>query len=106
MSLTIDDLPDSVKIGPYDIKFVIDPDLWLRESKWGYAGYRYAEIGLAENIPPNRILAETIIHEVLHHIAKIYGAKDCDDEIIDRIDKGLLDFIVHNKELITKLMEA
>jgi len=106
MGLTVDDLPETVKIGPFDIKFKISPDLWLREGKWGYAHYRYAEIELAENIPPNRILAETIIHEVLHHIGDIYGAKDFKEEIVGRIDKGVLDFIVHNKELLLKLMEA
>ena len=108
MPLTLKDLPEYVNIGPYNIKFRTDPDLWLREDKWAAAHFRYAEIVLAENIPPDRILAKAIVHEVLHHIVNIYGAKDCkeDEKFIERLDKGILDFLVHNKELVIMLMEA
>lgn len=108
MPLTLKDLPEHVKIGPYNIRFRTDPDLWVREDKWAVAHFRYAEIVLAENIPPGRILANAIVHEVLHHIVNIYGAKNCEkeEEFLQRIDGGVLDFLVHNKSLVMMLMEA
>lgn len=106
MGLTLDDLPDAVKIGPRNIRFDISPDLWLRRGEWGVAHFRYAQIELAENIPPDRILAEAVIHEVLHHIGNVYGAEGLDEEIVERTGKGVLDFLVNNKELVLALMEA
>ena len=108
MSLTLDDLPKAIKIGPYEIVLKIDPELGLRQDRWAIADHRYNEIVFAGTVPEGRPLAEAILHEVLHHIGHIYGAPPefQDDAIMSRIDKGLLDFLVHNKELVLKLLEA
>lgn len=108
MALTLDDLPETIKLGPHEIKIKVDPELALREDRWGMADHRYNEIILAGTIPGGRALAETLIHEVLHHIGHIYGAPPefQDHAIVGRLDLGLLDFLVNNQELIRRLIEA
>lgn len=108
MGLTLKDLPKTIKIGPHEIRFKIDPNLWLKDDKWGEADFRYRVISLAENIPPDRVLAIAVLHEVLHQIGNIYGAPEehFNDCVLQRLDDGLLDFLIHNKELVKLLMEA
>lgn len=108
MGLTLKDLPETIKIGPYEIVLKIDPELGLRRDRLAETDHRFNEITFADTASnKGRILAETILHEVLHHIGHIYGApvEFQDDEIINRIDKGLLDFMVHNPDLILRIIE-
>ncbi len=91
-------LPNSIKVGPFDFAVVeIAADIADRLREDGdIAGYTI-HIGAGQNGPR---LADTVLHEVLHAIYRVWALSDADDEerTVTAMTTGLVSVLRDNPQ--------
>lgn len=78
MKFSFAGLPKSVRVGPFDLTIELrhfdDPDTW------GVFAFGSNSIQLNPDQPSATFAADTVLHEIIHAIWKIYGLSQSDSE--------------------------
>jgi hypothetical protein len=77
----VQSLPDSIRVGPYDIALeAMTPSQQHTVDATGYFAYAELKIGFEAYPASKAYAADTLLHEVSHAIYWVYGIKSEDDE--------------------------
>lgn len=97
----LDDLPESVRIGPHDIKFGA---LSASESKNNYGMFVPAEqtIRLNNGYVSGSMAVDTVLHEIIHAIFSVgtVQAKQGEEHIVSVVATYLAQIIRDNPKLV------
>lgn len=107
MTIPIDKLPKTIRIGGFDlvIKDFQPPDIRGKQLR-GELHWHEQAMALDLNDHPV-LLAETIIHELLHGIYRAYSlyGKDDEERTVEAIGVGVLQIVRDNPKLMKALAE-
>lgn len=104
MTISMDDLPPAVRIGPHDIRFAT---LGPAEAQRNYGTFVPAEqeIRLHEDYASGSMAVDTVLHEVLHAIFAVatVQVKQGEEHVVSVIATYLAQIIRDNPQLVTWL---
>jgi hypothetical protein len=104
MTITIDDLPQSIRVGPHDIRFAA---LAAAEARRNYGTFVPAEqeIRLHSAYASGSMAVDTVLHEVLHAIFAIatVQAKQGEEHIVSVVATYLAQVIRDNPDFVSWL---
>lgn len=83
--MSLDGLPNTIRIGPYEITIVALPD---GHEDFGSFNLGEAVIRLQGSVISPVMVVDTFIHEVIHAACRIYGVID-DDVVEERLCSGV-----------------
>lgn len=97
-------LPRSIKIGPYDYA-VVKLDKSDAGRNYGAFASEDQEIRLRDSFKSKHMLADTLLHEILHGIWFVHGivARDGEERIIGQMATGLTQVLRDNPALVSFL---
>ena len=102
-------IPESVRIGGQEYAVVYEPVL-VDDGKelCGQIRYMKGEIALSEGCDMGHDAAcQTLLHEILHGIARLFNAEIEDEEtVIDMFAKGLYQVLQDNESRLFDLKEV
>ena len=82
-------VPDSIKIGGYKYRIILDSsNRLLDEAVQGEVNHRKLEIRVHSS-RPNSQRRESLIHEILHCVDKIYGNGGLEEQTVHLLAEGL-----------------
>lgn len=104
------DLPTSVEVGPFRYEVSIDPDELAHTCRsehadlMGHTNHRHLRIVLDVSLAPD-MLAETLMHEVLHAVFEVNGLSDewgaeREEAVVRRTSPMLVEVLRRNPELV------
>lgn len=102
-----DDLPKSLRIGPFDVPVVIKDKIDDDDNNWGQYQHGVA-IDLKREQPNIVFATDTLIHEILHGIHRCCGLDDSSTEeaVVTGLATGLTQVLRDNPGLINWLYRA
>lgn len=99
--------PKKIKIGPYDYAVVI---LDKSEARGNYGAFvsEDQEIRLRDSFRSPHMMADTLLHEVLHGVWFVHGivARDGEERIIGQMATGLTQVLRDNPDLVAFLRDS
>lgn len=102
-------IPKSVVVGPHTVTVRSDPDtcLLLREDGKSGDSLKPQLVIRVDTTCPHTTAADTLLHEVLHHIWDItslrLGDNEREERVISALSPLLLDVLRRNPTLVTYL---
>ena len=106
MTVSVDDLPPAIRVGPHDIQFA---RLGAADAKKNYGTFVPAEqqIQLQPEYTSGSMAAETVLHELLHAIFAVatVQVKQGEEHIVSVVATYLAQIIRDNPEFVVWLQE-
>lgn len=94
-------LPKKVKIGPYDYA-IVSLDKSDAEENYGTFASEEQEIRLRDSFKSSHMMADTLLHEILHGIWFVHGivVRDGEERVIGQMATGLTQVLRDNPDLV------
>lgn len=95
-------IPDKVRIGGVDYTVIMEERIIDAEGRAlrGQIDYNAAKIKLEPNVQDEQGKKQTLMHEIMHGIAKHFGLSILDDEdVIDKLATGMYMVISDNPDM-------
>jgi hypothetical protein len=99
--------PASVRIGPFDYRFV-EMDETDGQAHYGSYSSERQEIRLRKQFASPAQWAETVLHEILHGIwdDRSINSKEGEEQVVRKSALGLASVIRHNQVLFAEIAKA
>jgi hypothetical protein len=100
-------LPDSLRIGPFDVRIEKHEKL-CDEDTWGTYNGASLLMQFQSGQPSNPFAADTVLHEINHAIYRIFALRDSDDEerIVTVMATGMIQVLRDNPALLIWLKDT
>ena len=100
----INRLPDSLRIGPFDVR-IEKLDKLPDDDTWGTYLNASLLMQFQTGQPSNPFAADTVLHEINHAIYRIFGLRNSDDEerVVEVMATGMTQVLRDNPALVVWL---
>lgn len=107
MSVPIDDLPPSIRVGPHDIRFAT---LGAAEARKNYGTFVPAEqeIRLHQEYASGSMAVDTVLHELVHAIFAVgtVQVEQGEEHVVSALATYLAQIVRDNPEFVTWLAQT